>query len=290
MWILTASLMFALMGAGVKLAAGIYSIAEIVTYRGLFGTIVLYLLARQQGGTLRTTEPLAHLWRGGIGLMSMWLFFFALARLPLATAVTLNYMSPIWTAAWLVAAAWLGKRHKVDWPMLLAIGMSFAGVVLALRPAFEARQWAGSVMGLAAGMLAALAYMLMRRLSRKGEPEYRVVFYFSLMNAVAGSLAVALLPSDAPDGISLHAHGWYGGAILLGVGASGTLAQVALTRAYRTGKTLVVANLQYTGIIFSSVLGYLLWGDRFDWHVWFGMALILASSVAATYFNSRSST
>jgi drug/metabolite transporter (DMT)-like permease len=108
------------------------------------------------------------------------------------------------------------------------------------------------------------------------------VFYFSAMNVVAGLVGTLL-----PDGASWHAHSWYGAGILTTIGLTGTLAQVALTRAYRTGKTLVVANLQYTGIVFSSVLGYLLWHDLFDWHVWLGMAMILASSLAATYFNSR---
>jgi S-adenosylmethionine uptake transporter len=60
-----------------------------------------------------------------------------------------------------------------------------------------------------------------------------------------------------------------------------------MTRAYRTGKVLVVANLQYTGIVFSSLWGTVLWGDRFDWLVWLGMAVILMSGIAATFYNSR---
>jgi hypothetical protein len=61
---------------------------------------------------------------------------------------------------------------------------------------------------------------------------------------------------------------------------------MAMTRAYRVGKVLVVANLQYTGIIFSSLWGMLLWGDVFDWHVWLGMGVILASGIAATFYNT----
>jgi S-adenosylmethionine uptake transporter len=72
------------------------------------------------------------------------------------------------------------------------------------------------------------------------------------------------------------------------LGVSATLAQMAMTRAYRVGKTLLVANLQYSGIIFSSLLGALLWSDRFDWHVWLGMGIILGSGVAATFYNTRS--
>jgi S-adenosylmethionine uptake transporter len=86
----------------------------------------------------------------------------------------------------------------------------------------------------------------------------------------------------------LTPHTLKGAALLLGIGVSATMAQMAMTRAYRVGKVLVVANLQYTGIIFSSLWGMLLWGDRFSWYVWLGMAVILASGIAATFYNTRS--
>jgi S-adenosylmethionine uptake transporter len=53
---------------------------------------------------------------------------------------------------------------------------------------------------------------------------------------------------------------------------------------------LVTANLQYSGIVFSSVWGILLWGDHIDFYGWTGIAIILASGVAATFYNARSST
>jgi S-adenosylmethionine uptake transporter len=272
---LFASFAFAIMGATVKLASAQYSIFEIVLYRGLAGVVILLVLARRQGGALGTTAPFAHFSRGLVGVASLWLWFSSIAQLPLATAVTLNYLSPIWTAALLVAAAFWRRGEPVRWPLVAAILLSFSGVVLVLQPAFAAEQWGAALMALGSGMLAALAYLLVRRLSRAGEPEYRVVFYFSLTNVLVGL-------AGATD---WHAHSWSGAALLLAVGVSGTAGQVALTRAYRVGRTLVVANLQYTGIVFSSVLGFLIWDDRFDWHVWLGMAIILGSGVAATCYN-----
>jgi uncharacterized membrane protein len=182
LWMLFASFAFALMGTCVKLAAEQYSIAQIVTVRGLVGVALLYLLARTSNRSLRTAEPLAHLWRGLLGVLSLWLWFAAITRLPLATAVTLNYMSPIWTAVALVGMAFWRGQGRIAWPLVGAILVSFIGVVLVLRPAFAADQWLGGLMALASGALAALAYLMVRRLSRKGEPEYRVVFYFSLLN------------------------------------------------------------------------------------------------------------
>ncbi len=127
----------------------------------------------------------------------------------------------------------------------------------------------------------------MRKLSQLGEPEYRVVFYFALMNLMAGLIGSATTAAD-PGIDTWHALDLRGAGLMLAMGVSATLAQMAMTRAYGTGKTLVVANLQYTGIIFSSVWGMLLWGDRFDWHVWLGMAVILVSGLAVTYYNTRS--
>ena len=141
--------------------------------------------------------------------------------------------------------------------------------------------------GVLSSVVSAMAYLQVRKLGLMGEPEYRVVFYFSLMSIIAG-LAGALLEARAPGAPMLSPHTPYGIGLLLAVGICATLAQMAMTRAYRLGKVLVVANLQYTGIVFSSLWGLALWGDRFDWHVWLGIGVILASGIAASFYNTRS--
>jgi S-adenosylmethionine uptake transporter len=282
---LFASFAFAAMGAAVKLASGSFSTFELLMYRGLIGTVMLLFLTRHQGGTFRSAYPKEHLWRSAVGVTSLWLWFYAIGRLPLATAVTLNYMAPIWIAAGFFVLGWWRGRHQVEWPLILAVAMSFAGVTLVLRPAVEMNQWLGGVSGLCSSVISAMAYMQVRRLGQMGEPEYRVVFYFSLTTAVTG-LAGALLTPDAA-GVRFHALGWHNAGLLLAIGIPALFAQMAMTRAYRVGKVLVVANLQYTGIVFSSVWGMLLWGDRFDWHVWLGIGVILASGIAATFYNNR---
>ena len=126
-----------------------------------------------------------------VGVVSLWLWFYGISKLPLATAVTLNYMSPIWMAAFLFCAGWWHSKDHVEWPLVGAILLSFVGVTLVLQPAFEARQWLGAITTLFSGMLSAAAYLQVRRLSQLGEPEYRVVFYFSLMNLMAGLIGSA---------------------------------------------------------------------------------------------------
>ena len=287
LWMLFASFAFSIMGAAVKLASTMYSTSEIVMYRGLVGSLMLLLLVRLQRGSLRTAFAGAHLWRAFVGVVSLWLWFYAIGKLPLATAVTLNYMAPIWMAFFLLCVGWWQSKNHVEWPLIAAIAMSFVGVTLVLQPALEANQWLGGVVGIMSSVLSALAYMQVRKLGQMGEPEYRVVFYFSLMTVCAGAFG-ALLENRTAGVPVLTPHTLKGAALLLGIGVSATVAQMAMTRAYRVGKVLVVANLQYTGIIFSSLWGMLLWGDRFSWYVWLGMAVILASGIAATFYNTRS--
>jgi S-adenosylmethionine uptake transporter len=212
----------------------------------------------------------------------MW--FYAIGKLPLATAVTLNYMAPIWLATWMFFIGWWHAKGQAEWPLVLAIVMSFVGVTLVLRPAVETNQWLGGAVGLLSSIVSAMAYMQVRNLGQMGEPEYRVVFYFSLTTTLAGFFGTLF-----ENGMSapFHAHTWHSGLLLLAIGIPALLAQMAMTRAYRLGKVLVVANLQYTGIIFSSLWGMLLWGDVFDWHVWLGMGVILVSGIAATFYNTK---
>jgi S-adenosylmethionine uptake transporter len=291
LWMLFASFMFAIMGVCVKLASASYSTSEIVMYRGIVGVFFLTGLIKLQGGTFKTPLPWHHLWRGAVGVTSLWLWFYAIGRLPLATASTLNYMAPIWIAAMLFGGGLLSGQKKFELGLTAAIGMSFIGVTMLLQPSIHADQWFSALMGLGSGILSAFAYLQVKKLGQMGEPEYRVVFYFSLAGIAAGALGALAGPGFmGNDDVTWHPHSGTGIALLLGVGLSATLAQMAMTRAYRLGNMLVTANLQYTGIIFSSFWGILIWGDVLSWLGWLGIAVILASGLTATYYNTRSVT
>ena len=288
LWMLFATFVFAIMGVCVKLASSQYSISEIVMYRGLIGAVFMYAYIKFQRGSIRTPLPWHHLTRGLIGVASMWLWFYAISRLPLATAMTLNYMSPIWMAAILFAWGWWRGQNRFEWRLVVSILMSFAGVILLLRPAIHADQWFGGLVALTSGMLAALAYLQVRHLGQLGEPEARVVFYLSATGLVSGLVGTTLTTSMLDNkALAWHAHNGVGLALLLAMGASATVAQMAMTRAYHLGKTLVTANLQYTGIIFSSVWGILIWGDMLSWLGWLGIVVILVSGIIATFYNMR---
>lgn len=283
LWMLFASFVFSIMGVCVKLASELYPTSEIVMYRGMVGVLFMVALIRWQGGTLKTAFPWHHAWRGIIGVTALTLWFYAIGKLPLATGMTLNYMAPVWIAAILFSVGWWRGETQFEWGLAAAIVLSFIGVTMLLRPSMHADQWFAGLVGLASGVLSAFAYLQVRKLGQLGEPEYRVVFYFSGIGMIAGLLAT--LAGDGATG--WHAHSGTGILLLLSIGVTATVAQIALTRAYRLGSTLVTANLQYSGIVFSSAWGVLIWSDVLDWLAWTGIATILASGIAATYYNAR---
>ena len=278
--IVLASLLFATMGVCVKVASSDYSAGEIVFYRGLVGAIAMALVVRWQGGTLATRLPSMHFWRSASGVVSLCLWFYAIGNLPLATAMTLNYMSSVWMATFVIGGAVAMGGARIDGRMIAIVLLGFAGVALVLRPTIEERQLWHGLMGLLSGMLAALAYLSVSALGRAGEPEVRVVFYFSVGGMIAG---LALVPWTG-----LHAHTGRGLLLLLAVGALATVAQFLMTRAYITGRTLVNASLQYLGIVFSFGYGVWLFDDRLTASAVFGMVLIVAAGLFATLLRSRS--
>ena len=109
-----ATLLFATMGVCVKLASAYYGAGEIVMYRGLVGTTFLFLMAKTRGLPLKTSVPAMHFWRSLSGVIALSLWFFAISKLPLATAMTLNYMSSVWMALFLIGGAVLMGAAKVD--------------------------------------------------------------------------------------------------------------------------------------------------------------------------------
>ncbi len=278
---LCATFLFAIMAACVKLSADYYSTSEILLCRGLFGVFFVLTLVRINGGTLATSRASKHILRSIIGVISLWMSFYAITLLPLATATTLNYMSPIWIALILFAIDFRqGKRH-FDWSLAFTILLSFIGVTLLLRPSIHADELTGGLIALISGILTAIAYLQVRGLSQLGEPEYRIVFYFSLIGAITG-LVACLFQGKIPF---WHNHHPVGAILILTIGVTATLAQMALTRAYRLGNTLLTANLQYSSIIFSSLLSILIWSNTMDWMGWAGIAIILISGMLSTFYN-----
>ena len=280
---LLASLLFATMGVCIKFASVHFNSFEIVCYRGLVGVVFLIGLTRVRGVSLRTRVPMMHVWRSVVGVTALTSWFYAIAALPLATAMTLNYMSSVWIAAFLLGGALLlqGRDAPIrqQGPLFLAVLAGFGGVAMMLRPTLNDDQVLGALVGLLSGIFSAFAYLQVTALSRVGEPESRTVFYFSLGAVLAGALGMLFAGASA-----WH---WPSALWLLPIGLLAVFGQLCMTRAYASGATLVVANLQYSGIVFAGIYSLTIFGDQLPLMGWLGMALIIVSGITATALRAR---
>ncbi len=269
LWILVSGFFFALMGVFVKLGAEQFAIAELVFYRSLTTLVVACLMLRFSGLSWRSGKPWMHFKRGITGFVSLLLFFQAIALLPLSTAMTLNYTSPIFLT--LLTVLFLRERPR---PLLLAaLALGFGGTVLLLRPTLRPEETLGAALGLASGFAAALAYYNVRQLVRAREPETRVVLYFGLYATLGAGLWMLSTDRHAITVSNL----W----IVLGMGLTGTFGQLAVTRAYGKGRAIVTAALSYGTVVFSTILGMAIWQDLPAFTSWLAMGLIMLGGVLA---------
>lgn len=282
LWMVLGAFFFATMGVGVKLASASFNTFELVFYRGIVSILFVAAVLRSGGVPLRTPVPFMHAWRTVVGGAALTAWFYAIAHLPLATAMTLNYMSGIWVAAFIVGGAILYGKAERQGPLLATVLLGFAGVVLTLRPTIDQNQLFAGLIGLLSGMSAALAYLQVTALGRAGEPVGRTVFYFAVGTTLTGAVGTLFAGLTPWSQITWQAAIW-----LVPIGVLASLGQWCMTRAYAHGHTLVVASLQYSGIVFASLYSLLLFGDQLPWSAWLGIALIVASGVAATFLRER---
>jgi len=267
LWMLVSGLFFTAHGVFVKLAAGRFGLGELMLYRSLFIVVAIVLFTRAAGWTLATPHWRAHLVRSVAGVVSMLLFFACLAHAPLATAVTLNYTSPLFLA--LITGLLL--RERVSVLSAAAVATGFAGVVALLQPWADASPIGAGLVGLAGGAVAAVAYLGIRRLGAAGEPEWRTVFYFALLGLLAGGAALPFTGTTPVRIADLP--------VLAAIGACALASQLAMTFAYSRGATLVVATLSYSGVLFAGLYDLLATGEAPSASGWLGMSLIAGAGL-----------
>jgi drug/metabolite transporter (DMT)-like permease len=280
LWMLAAGASFALMSVFVKQGSAVFSSHEMVFWRSALGLVFLYAFLRLTHAAaaprgVATPHLGMQLRRGLVGFVALTAFFYSLAKLPMSVAVTLNYTSPLFLA--LLMPWWLGERPRPA--QYVAVALGFLGVVMLLRPWQATGDVVAGLIGLFSGFMAAIAYVHVRQLGKLGEPEWRTVFWFAAVGMVGAGLASSLTGWHVPG----EAHV----GLILALGLFATFGQLAMTRAYRTGQTVVVAALAYSTVVFSSVLDVLIWNERLPLTAWTGIAITVAAGVWAVQLNQR---
>lgn len=267
---LIAGALFAAMGSFAKSVGNQFSGAELAMYRSVFGLVAIGTFVLWRRETVRTRFAWGHFLRGATGTVSLVAYFYAMTQLPLATAITLNYTSPIFLT--LLSTLALGERPSRR--ILFAVSLGMVGAAMVLRPTFAGDQAMTGLIGLGSGLFAALAYLNVKKLGDAGEPEWRVVFYFSLAGVIGGAATQMLVGPFHP--FTLNNIG-----PILGVGLAATIAQLAMTRAYHSGETLKVGVYAYSTVVFSAIAGWVFFGETLPPVAWVGIGVVIAAGLIA---------
>ena len=259
------ALLFALMGVGIREASVTVNNESVVFFRNLVGVLFFLPLILARGtAPLRTLRLRSHLWRTGYGLAAMYCFFYAIAHLPLADAMLFTYSAPVFTP--LIARWWL--KEPLTRRMLVTTAIGLVGVLLVAKPS-AALLDSQALIGLAASLLAAFAFVSIREMSDT-EPAFRIVFYFSLFSALLS--AVPLTWAWQP----LQSHDLW---LLLGIGLLATTSQLLMSKAYGLAPPGLIGPFAYLAIVFAGIIAWLRWGEAPDTSSLLGALLIFAASL-----------
>jgi drug/metabolite transporter (DMT)-like permease len=270
---LTAALLFALTGAIIKHVAQHLPNEMVVFFRSFFGLLALSPFFLRHGPRYYATKRLGpHLVRALAGLAAMYCYFYAIAHLPLAEAVLLNYTAPLFIP--LAALLWVGESfsRKLWWP----IGIGFAGIVLILKPGLSLLAPIAFI-GLASGLLSALAMAGIRKLTDT-EPAIRVVFYFSLTSTLISALPLAWHWQTPAADLWLP---------LFLIGALSTAAQILMTRGYAHAPAAQVGPFLYAIVVFAGLFGWTIWQEIPDWLSFAGTLLVILAGILTIRLGGR---
>jgi len=258
-------------------AAGQLPAGQLVFFRSFFAIlpVMVYLAYRRDlGVALNTKRPLGHIARGVIGVSAMGMSFFALTRLPLPEAITLNYAQPLFVV--LFSALFLGEAVRIHRWTAVAVGM--VGVLIVSWPKLSlltggakigSGELAGVIAAVAGAALAAVAMLQVRSLVRT-ESSAVIVIWFSLTASVAGLLTL-------PFGWQAL-DAWQIG-LLVSAGICGGIAQIFMTEAYRHAEASTVAPFEYTSIILAIIVGYLAFGEQPTVYIIVGGAIVIGAGI-----------
>ena len=259
--------LFALMDACLKLLSPHYPPLQVGALRGLASLpfILAWVVLTTGLRGLRPVRWPLHLLRAALGIAMMAGFVYGLRTLPLSTAYAITFVAPLLVTA--MAVPLLGER--VGPRRWVAIGIGLAGVLVILRPTGEGLLTAGGLAILLAAVCYAASAITVRLLARTDSTQSMVFWLMALLGLGSAALAwrgwIPLQP----------AHLW----IVAGIGLAGSLAQMALTEAFRRGEASLVAPLEYTALVWGTLLDAALWGVLPDRVTWLGAAIIVASGV-----------
>ncbi|WP_017730841.1 DMT family transporter [Nafulsella turpanensis] len=262
-YMLLATLLFTCMNVLVKLVPHIPAI-EIIFFRSVISLLMSYVALKSQQVSVFGNNKKLLILRGAAGALALVCYFITLQNIPLASAVTLQYLSPVFTT---ILGIFL-VREKVKPLQFLFFAMAFGGVLVI--KGFDPRVTnLYLLLGIGAGFFAGLAYNIIRKLNTTEHPLV-IVFYFPLVTLPLTGFYV-WANWEQPQGIE-----WF---YLILIGVLTQFAQYFMTKAYQLEELSKVASLNYIGILYAIGFGYFVFEESFHPFSYLGMLLVLAGVI-----------
>ncbi len=264
---LATSLVASFATAATKYVAAIVSIEQIVTAQYLICAVVMLPALLKQGvKTLKTAHPWLHLVRGTAGWLCFYTYYLALDKIPLVDASLLRNTAPICVPVLL----FFWKGFRMPFQSWLPVFIGFFGVLLVLKPGISGlSMW--HLIGFGSAVTLAGSIVTTRALTLT-EPTSRILFYYFSLSALC-SLPLAI-SNWCP--IPLHAI-----PFLLGIGLSILLVMLLYTSAYRYASAYIIAPISYTGVLFTGILGWLIWNQTPDAFAISGALFIISGGIGS---------
>lgn len=259
-------LLFAIMGVLIKSISSSVNTETIVFTRNFFGLMLFLPIILKKGlHSFQTTIYPLHFLRAAVGVAAMYCFFYAIAHLPLADAMLFTYAAPVFTP--IIAYFWL--KETITARTYLAVAVGFVGVCLVIKPGSGVIASQDALIGLAACVFAAMAYVSVRRLSHSETAQIIVFFY--CLNA---SLLSALPLLFSWQAVSIEHL-----AYLLAIAILATASQLFLSRAYGLAPAGRIGPISYSAIFYAGLLAWLLWDEIPDIYSLLGIVLVVISGL-----------
>ena len=243
-----------------------YPVGQVIGLRQAATLMVLlpYVMLFSHWSQLRMVDVQGQLARGVLFIIGSALIVWSLAELPLATAITMLFLSPVF----MVLLSMPMLKERIGHHRWVAVLGGFAGVLIILRPGGMDFQWA-LLIPLAAAAVNALRDVLTRRMSRS-ESSMSILFWSNIILMAGGftTLPLGWKPVDAQAALWIVAAGVFNGT-----------AHFCMIEALRSGEASLLAPIRYTALLWAALFGFLIWGEVPDVWLWAGAAVVVASSL-----------
>lgn len=251
------------------------SLPEIMFWRQAFAIpVILVWVAMGAGiGSLRSQRLGTHARRSALGLTGMVFNFGAVLLLPLAEAVTISFTMPLF--ATMLAA--LVLKERVGPHRWSAVALGFVGVLIVVQPGDSPIPAFGAGVGLTAAIMVAIISIQVRDLARTEAPA-TMTFWFAAFSLPVLGLALPFFAGP---------HDWHGWALLAAIGAVGALGQICLSGSLVHAPVSAVIGMDYSGLIWATLFGWLIWEQLPTASTWLGAPVIVASGLYIAWREHR---